>query len=156
MSHRPQRSKEDIPLGRLVGDTALVNRLSTTHRLGKSLQLYFPKVAQAQRTDIANIVDEAYRLADGEYDLAAAVKWADGFTIPRTAVDEDVKRLQDAGGCIVTMARRAREERGESQLLPLRVQESLSANNPEWDKMVEFALSGVEVLVAKDYVANGV
>ena len=90
MSHRPQREEEGIPLGRRVGDTALVNRLSTTQRLGRSLQLYFLSVAEARGTDITNIVDEAYRLADGAHGLAAAVKWANRFTIPQAAVDEDL------------------------------------------------------------------
>ena len=156
MSHRPQREEAGITLGRRVGDTAFVNRWSTTQRLGRSLHLYFPRVAQAKGADITNIVDEAYRLADGAHGLAAAVKWANGFTIPQAAVDEDARRLQDAGGCLVTMARRAREERGESRLSPLRVKESLSTDNPEWNNMMEFAVKGVEVLVAKDYIANGV
>jgi hypothetical protein len=117
--------------------------------------IFVPDVAQTGVADLLAIANEAYELADQTFGMQAAVDWAQGFVVPPTAVAEDVERLRAAGGCLVAMARKARESRASNRLSAFRVDAFLTEDNPEKDKLRVFGREGVRVPVGSDFTECG-
>ena len=137
-------------------DVRSVPRMEVVQRLIASVTNYFPQFAEESGRKLRAIANEAYELADQTYGVAEAVKWANGFVVPLSAIVSDIAFLDRAGGCLVAMARNAREARQGTRLSAERIDRVLSSENPERDKLTVFGRNGVPVPFSKDFIPCGV
>ena len=124
-------------------------------RILHGIQVYFPQFVEETREQAGVLVDKAYEWADRQFGLEEAREWASGFVIPPDVIEEDVIAFRAAGGSIQEMARRARDGRRAGRLSAERVNTVVSANNPERDKLWEFATVGITVLQPAAFAPSG-
>lgn len=84
-----------------------------------TIQAYFP---QLSTEDARQLVSESFHQSDLRYGLETAAAWAAGFRIPWSQVEQDIARFNTAGGSLVAVASRLRQERGGDRLTPERVE----------------------------------
>jgi hypothetical protein len=123
-------------------------------RVLHGIELFFPGFAAVAKDKARELVSCAYEWADRQYGIQEAREWAQGFTIAREIVEQDMRALEEAGGDLIVMAERARARRKE-RLSAETVETVLSRANPEWAKMMEIARDGVEVLRPQEFVVSG-
>lgn len=119
------------------------------------IQLFFPQFVEETSTLALSLVDRAYEWADRQYGVTEAREWAQGFRVPQAFVDEDVKAFVEAGNDLGEMARRARESRRSERISAGRVAATISAENPERDKLWELATEGITVLKPSEFSPSG-
>jgi len=122
-------------------------------RLHCTMDSYFPE--QTNR-GAREVVADAFRQADLTFGAKAAAAWAGDYKVPQDLIDRDMERLRQAGGSLVEMARRTREARRATRLNPERVRATLSVDNPEYASTMEFATTGVPLLLADSFRPSGV
>ena len=122
-------------------------------RLQGSMEAYFPEFSTQGAREV---VVDAFRQADLTFGTQAAKAWAADWEFPQDLVDRDIERLRSAGGSLVELARRVRSERRATRLNPDRVVAVLSPDNPEYAAVMEFATTGVPLLLADDFRPSGV
>ena len=122
-------------------------------RLQGSMDAYFPEFSTQGAREV---VIEAFQQADLTFGAQAAKAWAADWEFPQDLVDRDIERLRSAGGSLVELARRVRSERRATRLNPDRVLDVLSPDNPEYAAVMEFATTGVPLLLADDFRPSGV
>jgi hypothetical protein len=130
-----------------------VSQMQVLDALQGTMVTYFP---QYGHTGARAVVVEAFEQADLVFGEEVAREWASDYSIPQEVVNDHVSRFTQAGGSIVQMATRMREERRTSRLNVERVRASLSGDNPERERIIEFADQGVELLLPASFVASGV
>lgn len=124
-------------------------------RVLRGIQLFFPGFTRGAEREARELVNCAYEWADLQFGLKEACEWAQGFVVEKELVEDDMRALKEAGGDLVMMAERARARRRQGRLSKERVEAAMSRGNPEWDKMMEIAVEGVQVLRPKEFVASG-
>lgn len=122
-------------------------------RLQGSMDAYFPEFSTQGAREV---VIEAFQQADLTFGAQAAKAWAADWEFPQDLVDRDIERLRSAGGSLVELAKRVRSERRATRLNPDRVLDVLSPDNPEYAAVMEFATTGVPLLLADDFRPSGV
>ena len=118
-----------------------------------TMNAYFPQYGDA---GVRAVVVDAFEQADQEFGEDVAKEWAGVFTVPGDVIADHVARFEGAGRSIERMAAGMREEHRASRLNVERVQVALSADNPEWERVMEFAGPGVELLVPPEFVVSSV
>jgi hypothetical protein len=103
--------------------------------------------------EVRTVVREALRVASIDYGVREAAEWADGFTLPRSMVDEDMAALAAHGGDFEALVRARQAELAPNRLSAARVAR-LHADNPERDHLFDLAL-GMRVPTAPDFRPNG-
>ena len=131
-------------------------REEACERLLTGIGTYFPEFVEGSRVDAVGLVDQAYRWADQQFGLQEAREWAQGYQVPDTVVRDDTELLENAGGDLVEMARRARKAQWGNRLSRERVEAVITMGNPERDKLLELATIGIRVLLPKNFKPSGV
>ena len=128
-------------------------QMQVLETLQGTMTTYFP---QHGGMGARTVVVEAFEQADQVFGEGAAKEWASDFQLPEEIIENHKARFAQAGGSLVRMATEMREERRESRINVERVQAALSEDNPERERVMEFAEKGVELLLPPDFVASGV
>ena len=142
--------------GKIVTDTKLPltpDQEQLLVRLQGSMDAYFTEFSTQGAREV---VIDAFQQADLTFGAQAAKAWAADCEFPQDLVDRDIEGLRSAGGSLVELARRVRSERRATRLNPDRVLAVLSPNNPEYAAVMEFATTGVPLLLADDFQPSGV
>ena len=135
-------------LGPLTRDQELV-----LMRLHGSMEAYFPEFSNQGAREV---VVDAFRQADLTFGASAAAAWAEDYVFAHDLVERDIARLVQAEGSLVKLARQVRTARRATRLNPERVLAELSVDNPEYASVMEFATTGVPLLLAHDFTPSGV
>ena len=122
-------------------------------RLQALMEAYFPECGTDGARQVAMY---AFRQADRVYGVSAAADWAADFVIPHALVERYIGRFTHSNRSLVEMAREIRRQRRASRLNPDRVRATLSRDNPEYESMIEFAATGVPLLLADDFRPSGI
>ena len=122
-------------------------------RLHSTMEAYFPECGIGGAREVA--VD-AFRQADLMFGASAAAAWAADYEIPKALVERDIGRFAHADRSLVEMARVVQRQRKAARLNPMRVQATLSVDNPEYATMMEFVTTGVPLLLADDFRPSGI
>ena len=118
-----------------------------------TMNAYFPQYGDE---GARAVMVDAFEQADQEFGEGVAKEWAGNFAVPEEVVADHVTRFELAGRSIERMAAGMREEHRASRLNVERVQATLSVDNPEWDRVMEFAGPGVELLLPPAFLPSGV
>ena len=106
--------------------------------------MFFPELTQ-RRNDIRSLISEVYAAGSAVFGSAQARKWADGFVIPRQAIDKDRAAFRAAHNDLLRLVR-AKQESMKSQRLNVdRIQRVISSANPDRDRLLLLA-SGMPLL----------
>jgi hypothetical protein len=116
----------------------------------------FPEEVRGKEELVKETVRAAYKMADGLFGEKEAVDWADGFSIPEEAVRHDESLLRSAGLDFDAMVRRRLKDLAGQRLSRQRVESCISKENPERDKLLRLAETGMPLLLDPDHVPNGV
>lgn len=96
----------------------------------------------------------SYKSTDEIYGAKGAMKWANGYKIPRAAVDRDNALLAAHGGDLDSLVRARFAELAPHRLNPLRVEVSTDPLNPERDSLLQLASVGITVHTAEGFIPN--
>ena len=118
----------------------------------REVELYFNLHDRSQQ--LRDIVQKAYRANATDYGLKEAVKWAEGFKIPEAAIAHDYGLLRAAGLNFDKMVEIRFRQLLSSRLNHARIDEAISADNPDRDKLYDLA-NGMQVPVPTGFIPNG-
>jgi hypothetical protein len=112
---------------------------------------------QVEATDtigeVEAFIEEAIRNTDGNFQIADALEWANGWKWPQAVIDADHERFIAAKGDFPTMVAQAQAKKAPSRLSAECVL-GLRTDNPEIEKLLVIA-KGIPVPKPKDFVPNG-
>lgn len=136
------------------GSSGLITTESgdSMQELVQQIALYFNIHDRA--SNITDIVQEAYRANDTNYNIQDAVKWADGFTIPKDAIANDYGLLRAAGLSFDKMVEIRFRQLLFSRLNRDRIEATISADNPDKARLLDLA-NGMQVPVPTGFIPNG-
>jgi hypothetical protein len=103
--------------------------------------------------EVEAFVEKAIRNTDGNFQIAEALEWANGWKWPQAVIDADHERFVAAKGDYPTMVAQAQAKKAPSRLSAERVL-GLRPDNPELEKLLVIA-TGMSVPKPKDFVPNG-
>ena len=135
-------------------NASIIDSLSEARldQLISQVELYFTVSDRSQ--EIKDIIQEAYRANDTDYGLKEAIEWAQGFTIPEEAIKHDYGLLRAAGLDFDRMVARRFKQLLSSRLNKDRINEVISADNPDRDRLYDLA-NGMQVPVPDGFIPNG-
>ena len=120
----------------------------------QTAEAYFLTGEGGRPGHLEEIIEEAIRATDGEYGIAAAVEWAEGYRFPAEMIESDKMCFRAAQLDLTVMVRR-RLKRLEPNRLNAKRVEGLRADNPERPLMMELATKGMFVPRPLDFQSNG-
>ena len=123
-------------------------QMQVLETLQGTMTTYFP---QHGGMGARTVVVEAFEQADQVFGEGAAKEWASDFQLPGEVIENHKARFPQAGGSLMRMASEMREERRESRINVERVQAALSVDNPERERVMEFAETGLEIAVTTEF-----
>ena len=103
---------------------------------------------------LTEVIEEAIEASDGEYGIAAAVEWAEGYRFPTEMIADSEKCFRAAQLDFTAMVRRRLQVLGPKRLNATRVK-GLRADNPERALMHELATEGMHVPRPEGFKPNG-
>ena len=103
-----------------------------------------------RRQEIESLVIEAYRYGSSVYGEQAAIEWAEGFRIPQSDVDKDMRELDGFHGNLKLMVDSRRALLNPERLNKERIHEFISDDNPEKEKLLLIA-RGMEHMADPGY-----
>ena len=117
----------------------------------------FPSLATedpALEERMSDLASEAWRRCDQDYGESEALKWAKDFVLDYGIMEQDEADLQRHGGDFIALVQERLAGLSANRISEDRILQSISANNPEIDKLLALA-RGVPVLTAEGFVPNG-
>lgn len=109
---------------------------------------------QARSIRCRDLVQGAFEQTQATFTESDAVAWADGFVFPPDELLSDERQFAQCGGSLVACAKQRWQQLLPDRLNEDRVQQWLSPNNPEFDRMLLLARDGMPVPVPPDFVPN--
>ena len=103
-----------------------------------------------RRHEIEELVTEAYKYGSSVYGEQAAIDWAEGFRIPQSDVENDMRELDSYHGNLKLMVDARRALLNPERLNKERIHEFISDDNPEKEKLLLIA-RGMEHMADPDY-----
>ena len=91
---------------------------------------------------------------DAVFNESDALEWADGFEFAPHHVKDGSELFLNHGGDLPSMVRYKQALLAQDRLNAHRVDTWLSVDNPEFDKMMELATTGMPVFRSDDFVPN--
>ena len=101
------------------------------------------------------MLNQAYDLGSSVFGEADARRWADGFTIPSHAVDEDDDMWRACDGVFEEMIKRKRAAIDENRISAERVEGCLSVSNPFRAAVLDIATNGIDLCTPPEYEGCG-
>ena len=99
---------------------------------------------------INDMINEAFELGDTLFGVAAAAEWAQGFRIPASAVENDLKLFHSCGESIAAMAAVKLDSISGSRLSCSRIESCISPDNPDRNRLVLILSSLTAAIAAID------
>ena len=117
----------------------------------------FPDICEGswQHCAMSDLAAEAYRVADVVYGAREAVEWSDSFVFPQSAVDQDVADFGASQWDFDDLVRRRLRSLRDNRLSRERIDRVIGADNPERDKLLHLASSGMPLLRDPNFVTIG-
>jgi hypothetical protein len=109
---------------------------------------------EASRNSVRDIVEEAYKSTDGNYGLAQALEWANGFRVPQEALDSDMRLFQASNRDFDRMVARRLKLLHNTRFNRERVAAVISPENPELARLLDLA-DGMQVPLPTGFRPNG-
>lgn len=98
--------------------------------------MYYTPTTKPTIDSVQNILRDAYISTDENYGIEEAIQWADGFEIPSSAVDSDMRKFLAAGLDFKIMVKRQLSVNAAKRLSRERV-DRLLPDNPEIEKLYD-------------------
>jgi hypothetical protein len=131
---------------------------ATVDSMLAKMQTLFPSKTQGENLDRARrAVESSFKRANEEFTIDTAVKAAGDFHFDQTALDRDMRDLEQSGYDLEKMFAARRRQNSGSKLSARRVREALSPDNPQRELLREMAQGGVRVsdVVPEDLQTTG-
>ncbi|KAJ1421885.1 hypothetical protein B484DRAFT_433146 [Ochromonadaceae sp. CCMP2298] len=128
-------------------------RRSPVESILEKMKALFPSETQGENLERARrAVESSFKRANEDFTIDTAFKAAGDFHFDQTALDRDMRDLQQSGYDLEKMLVARRRQNSSSRLSARRVREALSPDNPELELLREMAQGGVRVsdVVAED------
>jgi hypothetical protein len=120
--------------------------LCTIEQLQQRISVLFPESADAVKSQAAiALIGRAYRRSAYQYNMLAAIEAVGEFHFPAEDLARDLHEFIEAGEDFEVMIERRIAARHQSRLNPARIQQCISADNPQRETLLEFATTGVDV-----------
>ena len=140
-------------VARLWAQNDMDVRLAQVARLAVAL---FPELGGPGgiQPDLAALALAAYKRTDLLFNAKDAVAWAGGYTVPQSVVDSDEGLFRAHLRDFDSMVRRRRAQLRAGRMNPERIHASLSPDNPEIDKLLSLATTGMTVHLPPGFQPN--
>ena len=102
-------------------------------------------------TQITSLLSDAFKLGSSIYREDAANEWAEHFNIPAVAIQADLDLLHACGGDFNKLIREKRSAIDSDRMSAASVKRWISPNNPEYHKMIDLALNGIDLCTPPSY-----
>jgi hypothetical protein len=110
---------------------------------------FFPNLAAED--EVEALVLEAYKYGSSVYGVDAARTWADGFTIPDAAVQQDSESWHHCGENFVSMIDSKKQAIASTRLSHERIDQCISEDNPDKSRL-HLLVEGMDPFPAPDFV----
>jgi hypothetical protein len=107
------------------------------------------------KTAALAVVKTGLSTLDKIFTESDALQWADGFCFDDSETAEGERLLDEAGGDLTVLARKRYGELLGERLNADRIDEWISLDNPELERLKSIAVHGVSVPVAEGFTPNG-
>ena len=116
----------------------------------------FPNEAtEANRSQLWNIAETAYHLADEVYSIKEANIWADNFEIHEDIVQKDEALFRSSMRDLTVMVKRRKKELSPFRLNRERIENATRPDNPERHRLIRLAEKGMPLLLRPGFCPNG-
>jgi hypothetical protein len=152
----PTASPTDIDLD----NEALIPQelLCSLEQLEQRIGVLFPESCDRGRFQRAiALVGRAYRRDHYQHNMAAAIEAVGEFHFDAEALQRDQHEFDDARGDLELMVARRIASRRASRMNPARIEQCISADNPQRAQLLEFATTGVDAykILPAEFQPNG-
>jgi hypothetical protein len=101
------------------------------------------------------MLNAAYELGSSIFNAADAVQWADGFTIPDSAVAVDRALWHSSERSLAQMIEHKRNEVDSSRITVQKAEANLSVNNPHRSAVIDLVRQGIQLCTPPSYTGCG-
>ena len=116
----------------------------------------FPNEAtEANRSQLWNIAETAYHLADEVYSTKEANIWANNFEILEDIVQKDEALFRSSMRDLTVMVKRRKKQLSPFRLNRERIENATRPDNPERHRLIRLAEEGMPLLLRPGFCPNG-
>ena len=116
----------------------------------RSMESFFPSFSRYE--GLVDIIDEAFKYADGNLGISAAIEWGKDFTWPEVVFTRDMEQLKDCDYDLEQLVNTLR--RGDRGRLSIkRISAWVPMDDPDRDLLVDL-VEGMRVIVSEKFVLN--